>query len=95
MAAEKAQTVDEDLSANLQLKAKLATRKHPDRYETVYAALVKRERELFQKYHDTNVMTAPAVINIFNVADYRRDRADVAFHELPEDLQDRIANRLK
>ena len=90
MANEKPRTLGEEASLNLETLAKAMTRKSPARYEQTLELLKKQQTTKYANQHKTRVLTAPAVANIFAVADYRRDVAEVAFHELAKDLQNRL-----
>lgn len=90
MAAEKQRTVGDEAVVNLEILAKMATRKTPERYEQVLEMLVKGQANKYKRQHETRVLTAPAVANIFSVADYRRNDAEVSFHQLADDAQHRL-----
>lgn len=90
MANEKPRTLGEDASLNLETLARAMTRKNPERFQQIFELLTKQQTTKYANQHKTRVLTAPAVANIFAVADYRRDVAEVAFHELAKDLQNRL-----
>jgi hypothetical protein len=95
MASEKPRTLNEDTSLNLETLAKAMTRKNPERFETVHQLLIKQQANTYTNQHKTKVLTAPAVVSIFNVAEYRNEFAEVAFHELGKDLQVRMTQQVK
>lgn len=95
MANEKPRTLNEDTSLNLETLAKAMTRKNPERFQTTYELLVKQQANTYANQHKTRVLTAPAVANIFSVADYRRDVAEVHFWELSSELQLRMIQQVK
>jgi len=95
MANEKPRTLNEDTSLNLETLAKAMTRKAPERFQTTYELLVKQQANTYANQHKTRVLTAPAVVSIFAVADYRRDVAEVHFWELSNELQARMVQQVK
>lgn len=95
MANEKPRTLSEDATLNLEVLAKAMTRKSPDRFQQTYELLVKQQANTYQNQFKTKLITAPAVANIFSVADYRRDKAEVAFHELGTETQNRLTLQTK
>lgn len=94
MAKEKVRNIDEDELVNTETFAKLATRKKPEQYERVLKTMLEARAKSYKKQHDSRKLTAPAVANLFSVAEYRGDHHEVQFHTLANEIQKRLLNGL-
>ena len=92
--SEKKQELRGDDAIKLEMLAKIATRKHPDRYDQVLTTLKQREAQRAERTFETRKLTAPAVKSIFCVAEYRGGD-DVAFHQLSDELRARLLLQTK
>lgn len=95
MAKEKQRTLDEDTLVKTETLAKMACRRHPDRYEATLAMMLKAKEARYKKQHEGRKLTAPAIANLFTVAEYRGNADEVAFHQLADELQLRLINGTK
>lgn len=94
MAKEKARNVDEDELVKTETFAKIATRKKPEHFERVLKTMLEAKARNYKKQHDNRKLTAPAVANLFSVAEYRGDHHEVQFHTLANEIQKRLLNGL-
>jgi hypothetical protein len=80
--AEKAREMNVATRTNFETAAKFATRKSPDNFEKVLAAMHAGFKAQSQNRAETNKLTEPAVRNIFSLVEAIDDR-EVGFYELP------------